>query len=156
MSMEMVEGEVSSEGDSEFELPLKSDATVVPEEEPPKEVVKVEETAVAPEASVPPAAPKPVETEVGVKRSAEDMEGNSKEAMPMPSPARPRLNINKSDKGQIGSHRSRDSKENRCKYILKKASSHAAYMQHSIRSSPPAHSYLLTNSALPVYMSFNH
>ena len=56
--------------------------------------------------------------DVGVKRSLEEMEGTPKEPNPMPSPSRPRLNINKSDKGQIGSHRSRDSKETRCKLTL--------------------------------------
>lgn len=54
-------------------------------------------------------------SEGGAKRTLQEMEGPPKEAVPMPSPARPRLNINKSDKGQIGSHRSRDSKETRCK-----------------------------------------
>ena len=57
-------------------------------------------------------------SEGGAKRTLEEMEGPPKEAVPMPSPARPRLNINKSDKGQIGSHRSRDSKETRCKLAL--------------------------------------
>jgi hypothetical protein len=50
----------------------------------------------------------------GAKRPLEEPVVPKEEA-PMPSPSRPRLNINKSDKAQIGSHRSKDSKENRCK-----------------------------------------
>ena len=46
-------------------------------------------------------------SEGGAKRTLQEMEGPPKEAVPMPSPARPRLNINKSDKGQIGSLRLR-------------------------------------------------
>jgi hypothetical protein len=55
-----------------------------------------------------------IEGVVGVKRPLEEPVVPKEEA-PMPSPSRPRLNINKSDKAQIGSHRSKDSKENRCK-----------------------------------------
>lgn len=122
----------STSGSEEEEEFVMSGSKVVEEEEEeaPKEIVKVEEAA---------EAPRPVEgaetsSDVGIKRSVEEMEGGLKEAAPMPSPARPRLNINKSDKGQIGSHRNRDSKENRCKSGLSLSHMHLDIIHHSIYS----------------------
>ena len=60
------------------------------------------------------------EPQVGEKRPLEENEPEGRkedEPAPNPSPLRPRLNINKTDKS-IGSHRNRDSKETRCKFTL--------------------------------------
>jgi hypothetical protein len=56
------------------------------------------------------------EPQVGDKRPVETPGPQSQLDDFMPSPARPRLNINKTDKS-IGSHRNRDSKEVRCKLL---------------------------------------
>ena len=57
------------------------------------------------------------EPQTGDKRPSVALGPQSQSDDFLPSPSRPRLNINKSDKS-IGSHRNRDSKEVRCKCLF--------------------------------------
>ena len=57
------------------------------------------------------------EPQTGEKRPIVALGPQSQSDDFLPSPSRPRLNINKTDKS-IGSHRNRDSKEVRCKCFI--------------------------------------